>query len=341
MMIKKSILNVFFIVFLVTLGTSFNSCQKEGVFSPKQKISNIYADLTFSKIYWDPETNQYEIKEETIPKQIVQGWTWDKNKLSKIDYWDAYFWGWDYDKKFTNEIWKTDRYFYKNNRLTKIEHDRGFFTNVLYSGSKYNRMESYDCNQNLWLAIDFTYSNNKISKIIVEYTYEYFWDLKTEYKLLSTIFPKSIISKVAKKSEKTRKAKKTESMIFVVNYTYNGDNVNEMAVEIDWGGGEIDKVISDFVSHDTKSNPFYKRMGVIVDEDFGFFGFGTMFVSSKNNPLEIKIKYSEIYGGDSDDYEGTQKYTYTYNKDFPTEVIQVFTFDDDEPWTNKIFYEYK
>jgi len=333
-MTKKTIINGVLIVLLLALCVSFNACEKDGVFKPKQKISKIFADFKDYSYEWNEEIGEYEITEILYPKQLVQDWTWDKNKLGKIDFWGFYF-RWD-DEIPTPMIYSTDRYFYEKNKLVRIEQDQGFYSEISYKGSKIEKLESYDGGRKLWQIMDFTYEKNKISKILITiYPSDYAKNI--EGKFLATFLPKEFVSKIVKKTEKNRSKKSIESITFTVNYTYTGDNVKEMIITYNEEGYQF-QFNANYISYDTKHNPLYKKLGVDIDEEFMF---GNSIVSSKNNPLEAKYVYTEI--DEEDSYNSTAKYqfTYTYNKDFPT-VTEIKIIDEDgDIYTEKVYYEYQ
>jgi len=131
---------------LLILCASFNSCQKDQAYNPEQKIKKIYImrDIFSPKILW-------------------QEWTWDENKLMRIDYYPD-----------DNSLSATEYYTYEENKLIKVEDSEGYFQ-ISYTGFKYNKIEYFKKDDNLLIASwDFSYRNNKVSKIILTYDYS-FW----------------------------------------------------------------------------------------------------------------------------------------------------------------------
>ena len=131
---------------LLILCALFNSCQKDQAYNPEQKIKKIYImrDIFSPKILW-------------------QEWTWDENKLMRIDYYPD-----------DNSLSATEYYTYEENKLIKVEDSEGYFQ-ISYTGFKYNKIEYFKKDDNLLIASwDFSYRNNKVSKIILTYDYS-FW----------------------------------------------------------------------------------------------------------------------------------------------------------------------
>jgi len=332
-MTKKTIIYAVLLVSLLTLCVSFYSCEKDGVFNPKQKISRVYEDLSFYSVV---------LHEEIIyPKQLVQDWTWDKNKLNKINFWGfSSHWG----EEPTLRIWNTDRYFYEKNKLVRIEQDGGYCSKIFYNGSKLDKIKSYNREQELWQTMSFFYDKNKITRIKIEVIPSY-WDKKMEKKLLSTFIPKEFVSKIVEKSEKNR-SKDANAIIYNVAYTYNGDNIDKTVFVCDARGYEMNTIIN-YISYDNKNNPLYKKMKEIdIEEEMHL---GTSVVSPKNNPLEVKVNSTKTYNGVVINEEIIKcTYTYTYSKDYPIVIEAKMIYeddeyddDDDDVEITKRYFEYK
>ena len=336
-MTKKGIIKTAGLALLLTFCVSFYSCEKEGVFNPKQKISKVFTDVVTFNYEWDEETGEYIRKEFVYPKQLIQAWTWNDKKLDKIDFWGFYFSGWGDEWVFETELVKTDRYVYENDRLAKIDHGDGYFSIISYDGSKYKRLESYDDENNLLVYMDFIYDKNKISRIMIEEMWGGFIiDKNAELKLLATFIPKEFASKMVKKNEKNRNTKGINSVIYVFDYTYNGDNIKEIGVEMNYGTDDRMTGTINYVAYDNKNNPFYRKLEFDIDTEFEF---GIAAVTSKNNPLEIHAIYFE--DDDPEPYELSMLSKYSYSKNYPVEVEQIMTFNSLQSPTNKIYYEYK
>ena len=337
-MTQKTIFKTLSVVLLLTLCVSFYSCEKEGVFNPKQKISKIYADFERTITVWDPETGEYTYKHLSFPKQMVQQWRWDDNQLSKIDFWSFYFW-WE-DEILEPRLWGTDHYYYENNRLVRINSEDGYTAKITYDGDKYKKMEFFNDYDDIWLIMNYVYEHNKISQVKIEVNWNE-WKKETETKILSTFLPKEMVYRMVQKSEKKKSTKSINTDIYTINYTYTGNNIKEMILENIDNYGDMYRITANYLLYDTKQNPFYKKVESGLE---GEFMFGSTVVSSKNNPLEVRFTEYEEYHGASYTERTTYKYTYVYNKNYPIE-IQVQTIwedeEDEDIEVNKIYYEYQ
>jgi len=322
---KKNIFTTTIMMALLAGIVAFQSCQKEGKYNPEQKISKIYEDVYEYVSFWNEEMETWDERQEVkYPKQLTEEWIWKDDKLSEINYyWYIYY---------NNDIMmflSTDYYFYKNGRLDKIEHDEeSDYTKITYNGSKYDKFEHFS-DDILWFSAEFSYENDKISKIVVEQKHIPIYGVPKRDPL-SSFIPKEFISIMnddLKKNEKGAKWEET-SRKQTVYYTYNGDNIKEMKVEIDrFYGYEIFETrtwVFNYLSYDNKQNPFYKK----TDMNFWEIDYYNVnYVTSKNNPLEVSIEFQR-----SPDII----YSYKYENDFPVEVEE-----KQDTYTFKTYYEYK
>jgi hypothetical protein len=311
-MTKKTIFNGVLLAFLLTLGVSFNSCQKEGVYNPKQKISKIYGEF---------------YREEG--KFLLQEWAWDKNLLGKIDYWGmAYEDGNEYP-----EIFYTDRFFYEKSRVIKVDHGDGFYSKIYYSGSNYDKLETFDSSGGKVMSANYTYKNNKVSNISLTLKIGDFFEKPIQIRLLSFFLPKELISRTFKSIENIGKSKGVDEVNFILDYTYKGDNIKEITVKNSFMGINFATSTVTYVSHDKKQNPFFKKFQMVFLSEISF---GMVSIESKNNPLEVTTTYQD----DLEIETRTVKFSYTYDGNFPITVTESQIIFD-ELIQSKHVYEYK
>jgi len=311
-MTKKTIFSGFLYVLLLTLCVSFNSCQKEGVYNPKQKICKIYTEV-----------------EDWEGKFLLQEWTWDKDLLIKIDNWGLTF----EDGEDYPEIYGTDHFYYEKKRLIKIDHGDGFYSKISYNGSDYDKMETFDNSGSIVMSASYTYKNNKVSNISLTLKTEGVFEKTVQAKLFSFFLPKELISKTFKSFENTKKSNGIDEMNINLDYTFHGDNIKVIDVLYSYMGINFATAKVTYVSHDTKQNPFYKKFQMVVVPNAGI---GMVNLESKNNPLEVVTTYSEELEIETI----TVKFSYTYDGDFPVELTEsqkIFGMEI----TTKLYYDYK
>jgi hypothetical protein len=296
---KKMFVKALFALALLNVCVSFYSCEKEN-FNPKQKIKKIYYEML-----------------PYYPKRLVQEWTWEKNKLASISYISG------------ESIANTEYYTYDKNKLIKVEDDEGYFQ-ITYDGAKYKRIEYNRKGGNISASWDFSYytTSNKISTII--FTEYLNFDKKIETGFCSTLIPKEFISIIDEKLAKKSAKKSGEPFICTFKYAYKGDNIKKMTVEQE-DSGELFTITTMYNSYDSMLNPYYKYVGLAEEQ------IATFFVTSKNNPLEVRIIRSEDY-----ERETLIEYFYKYEKKFPVEIDITRTIvDDNISYSYKEYYEYQ
>jgi hypothetical protein len=286
---KKYLLKATILPLSLSLILGITSCKKDGVYHPKKKISKIFSQSGGSKT-------------------LSSTWTWDKNKLSKIDYGNGFY------RKFE----------YENKRMSKILDSDGDYQKFIYDGSKISKVESY-VNNTLSSSYKFEHKGNKISKVTVEEYYNYEpYDSKSiagKMNILQFILPiepEDIVALNAQ--EKNRKATETDTYTYTIKW--KGDNIEEMVYE----SITDDKVytVTHKFTYDKKNNPFC-----------GFFTYGEVdpVGNSKNNVTKTSSTTST---NDFWDYE----FSYTYDKNYPKERTSVYR-SGSYTYTYVTFYEYE
>lgn len=308
MSMKK--MNYLSVLLIALMIMTFTSCDKDGVYNPKKKISRIFTSSGSSK-------------------QLVQTWTWDKNLLTKIDFGDNDFYRFEYEGK----------------RLSKILSSNGRSTiNYFYDGSKYDKVEEsykysveesyYSYSVSSLTTYKFTYDGSKISKITINYTststYDYHFGFKGdvpkhtfEQKLnpLQFILSEQTCKKIAqiKSAKEENKDSETYTSTYTIALTWDGNNVSkEVYEEID--EGEL-YTFTYAYTYDKEKNPYF---GLFIDD-----GYLMTDSFSKNNVVKIT-------GTSNDGEYGEMEYTYRYEDGFPIERMLI-----EDGYTYTTYYEYE
>jgi len=267
----------------VALCLLFVGCEKEGVYNPSKKIRRIYEQ---------PQSSM---------KQLSQEWTWDKNLLTKVDY-------------YNNQLNFTENYKYDDKkRIIKVEdYKYGDYYIVMYYNGVYSKIE-YFWDNILVESYSFTYENKKVSKIACTFFDDYISDKSNGF--ISQIIPKNIIEKVKENMQKYGAGTSTVTL----NIKYDGNNVSEIKTMKD---GFVER--TSFESYDSKTNPFYSS-----------FPLAGASVFSKNNPGKT---ISVIYEDESNMFATDLDYTYDGN--FPIVIVEKYTIGTVN-FRNTTFIEYK
>jgi len=284
------------VLLLLTICLLFNSCKKDETYNPERKIKKIY--------------NKYSDGH----KYLAQEWTWDNNKLVRIDYYPMN--GYD--------IYKTEYFTYEDEKLVKIQDNNGYYL-ISYTHSEYDNIDYYrNDDNNLILNCHFTYNNNKVSKIIFT-SYDFWYGKMGEGDFLSSLLSKDLISNIEQILLPST-GKSDFPTISTFSYKYDGNNIKEMKWEIN----EQQSITFIYKSYDKMQNPFYKYLGLMYHLE----QYNVKMVASKNNLLEVNIIDSF-----EPDFLGITKYSYKYDDDFPIEVEAKTTNLPNDGF--KTYYEYE
>jgi hypothetical protein len=281
---------LFATITLILSMICLTSCKKDGVYNPKKKISKIF----------------YQYSGGT--KQLNETWTWDKNKLSKIDYGSGYYERFEYDK----------------NQISKIIDSDGDYQKFTYDGSKINKIEFYYGNT-LYEAYKFEHNGNKISKITIEeYDYDDYEYASKSIKnskrnILRFILPEQFCEKIEKSLSQKKNRKAMETYTTTLKLTWKGNNVEEIVYE-DMYDNELYAETSKY-TYDKKKNPFDGLLSEIEDS------------FSKNNVTKMTTT-------DTDNNYWEYEYSYSYDGNFPKEVTQIYR-SGSYTNTSMTYYEYE
>ncbi len=284
---------------IITVGLlttiSFMSCKdKDGVYKPKEKISKIY----YEDIRHYPDT----IKTDTTQKkELLEVWKWNKNKLTHIE------------KKGSG--WAMD-FVYDGKQVIKIESGESVFNFIYDSKDLLEKIEALDENGLLQLNVLVSArSNDKITKLTYQ-NYSYTKSLKQRtvlFEKLQTIMNIMVAGNFGEDMHKNmvddaKRSKATTITTTVVDLAYEGNNVGKET----WTYENVDTTITFVYTYDTKVNPFYRALNLLIGVD-------------KENPSIIPTSENNILTFyNQKDPKKVTKYEYKYDsKDFPTERLQI------------------
>ena len=270
---------------VISMGT-FNSCKKDGVYNPKKKISRTF--------------------EQSYGEELRQFFTWDKNKLSKINYGDGSFSVFEYNK----------------NQVSKIIESNGDYITFTYDGSKINKMEHFHKGK-LKLVNRFEHSGNKITKMTAEgYDDDDDYMKSKKNDILNFILPVRIDENTKVANHKSHKKNKKATMTSATRkYTWKGNNVVQLDFEQILNDGEVHTATLKF-TYDKMNNPFY---GLLYN-----------FEMSKNNIT--KTTHIDNYGNY---YEFEYSYFYDNIIPFPIECRSTLRYDNSTYASTTTYYEYE
>ena len=293
-MSKLKIITVVALVAVMSAGT-FNACKKDGVYNPKKKISKMY----------DEDFNGEKVLSET--------WTWDGNKLARIDYPNGDFNVFEYDK----------------DRLINITDKNGNYQKYIYDGSKIDKIQEWSKDGSvLYMEYKFEHKGNKISKItsessIEDFDFEDFVYPETSSKSLKSnalrfVLPEQIANITSAELKNNIKSQKVLGKISIsIELTWKGNNIEKATLTNNSG---LNIPISIQLTYDNKSNPMY-----------GLFT-GETIVTSKNNVKKMTLTMAGIPITEID-------CSYEYEGNFPTKITTQTSGTDVETSVGHIEYK--
>ena len=289
----------------------FAACsEKEGVYNPKKKITNIYRA---SERIDSWNSDEGVVNDTNIqPKTLAETWTWDGNKLKKITYWETKI-----DPLGKADVSDVYNFYYDGKQLSKVESDgeRMLFT---YDGKKLKQAEIIDIEDNKTMAtFEFVHDGKKITKINV---------------LMRDIMPtlENANDMVAAIREAMPAGGAKATTTIPIELTWDGDNVSKMNANM-YGA-----TISVDYTFDNKNNPYQNSV-------FGFINAmeqpDGMIMFNKNNVTKTVMKMNLVFMNRVFEYS----FTYTYDGDWPlTQIAKQVDTDEDgnSSYTVTTWFEY-
>jgi hypothetical protein len=272
---------------------SFSSCEKEGIYNPKRKISKIYVEA------------------KTIEKYLVEEWSWDDNKLVKIEF----------PNRVNPEDDSYQLFEYDGNLISTVTNSDGTKIIFTYSGKELTNVK-YTFGDEILEDYEIIHSKNKISKIIITRNYDYLRNYDIKFSPLYFLFPRHIADVMQNKrmEDSSLKSISEFSKVTTITLTWDGNNPQKITEESMEYFGQYFLYLE--FNYDKNYSPF---SGFFLDEFYGL---------SKNNCTYIKSTNS----ANENVFETYNEYTFTSGSKFPIECYQHYSMNNSI--YIRTFYEY-
>lgn len=264
---------------VLAVACLFAACTKEGVYTPKEKISKVYESSSTTYSGGDYSNT------ETTAKHMTESWTWDGKLISSITTYDN-----------DGGIDGLTTFTYDGKQLTEIKQGTNV-SKLTYDGSKLQKIESYDGNE-LVSTATVTHDGKKIVKLEIE-SYD-----NGEKDAKAIAFMQTMMKVVMPVyTDNTAKMLSTVATKGSSKYT----------IDIEWDGKNVSKVNMVYgdesatltYTYDEMNNPYQGFLYAIADPaEYG----------SKNNVISETV--TAVYDGEPTSY--TTSYTYEYDGKWPT-----------------------
>lgn len=280
------------------------SCEKEGVFNPKRKISMIRAGES---------------------QQPIMEYVWDGNKLAYEKFYDP--------DGSINDVVLTPEY--DGNRIVRVNESDGSYAEYKYDG-KFLSEIVWHLNDGVSVSQGkVTHKNGKISEISMTGAPEY------NAKLMRRLFPKNVADKAFRMIKEHSNAKLWMELIY--RFEWTGDNVTKMSCEIkDPNDGTVMDFLTCTFEYDNMHNPTCCSWAEFSDQAnmLSTLAVGLDMNLSKNNFTKV-ITTMElvIWGGQTEQMTDTMTYTYEYDGKYPTKRVGTSVTGEFEGM-DVLYYEY-
>ena len=304
---KKTI----FTLAIVAMLAGICSCtkEKEGVYSPKQKIQSMY----FESKGLQGEEVFYE-----IPKYKSEAWTWVDDRLDRISYFEPMNNIDGENDQVSIELALTQLFTYdKNNRLTKSEilGVINMTADYTYDGDFLETLTiTEDFRQTL--AFRFNHTDKKITSIDMTMKEDMYIDNRAAKQLMRTNPLRFVMGTEA--AERTMAATMEYTKLMAQRGCTKGETT--VTLKVEWDGDNISKISGSSMGesmvltykYDNKNNPYYGLFDIV---SFASENVSLFLPLSRHNITSV----TETFVEDGEEESHTSNYTYTYNgKDYPT-----------------------
>ena len=262
----------------------FASCDKDGMYNPLKKISKI----TY--------TNTYIGANEAVSFTREQTWTWDKNQLQKIVYYDS-------EDQYT---WTEEFSYNKNGRLVRVEDkENATYTTYEYEGDRLDKVICYEENFREY-EYHFKYEGDRVSEIEYWEFADYYSIKKENYSNplafvcspeIATLTQK-VVDNIAEAAE-NQPRHKMDVDITTISLEWDGDNVSRMIYTYPLYNERYEYLLT----YDNKLNPF---AGFFALDFEGAYDYDYVYKNANNIVSMTSV-------GDT----WKREYTYTYKGRYP------------------------
>lgn len=210
------------------LATAITSCNKDGVYNPKEKIDKIYVDAGSGKY-------------------LSEDWTWDNKQLKTINYYDS-----------DGTINHTETFTYSDNRLSQVDNQE-YGETVKYTYDKRHLHQASFYNNNvLYMTCLFEYADNKLSDIKVTTTIaDKSLNTTGAANPLNYVLPKQSLEFI---KNVLNENPARGSVSFEIDFAWDGNNISEIEIELD------EHTALYAFEYDDKLNPFRNFLGSDLEE---------------------------------------------------------------------------
>ncbi len=288
---KKNLL----IAAIALMAVAFVSCQKDGVYKPKQRIDKITRSWESTDVYSDA-SGQHEDKTKADP-WVCEQWAWgDKTVESRT---------------FTSRIWNLTGVSYASEKTTYSYDDKNRITGAQYGDHKieytYNDDKKFSkITVNDGANLESTVEINYDGKVVNSLKVTRFYPAKKCEAALAMVLPRQIVDVICNDSDEEIVAKDTRTVVTDITIEWDGKNIVKMDAKSDDA-----TTVTTTYEYDGKLNPyagFYCGTGVSAE------------MYSKNNIIKTTRTSKTVQGNTTITTETVETVEYEYDGKSPSTV---------------------
>ena len=306
--------NLLFVATAILLALAFTSCEKDGQYKPKERISKVYRSYSSEK-------------------RLACTWTWNDDKLSRIDYYTPN----------GEQIWSENFYYDNKNRIEKVEvPETNEIVEYKYEGNKLAGL-SYYCEEDLVQTASISYGKGKMSKMDM-----IVYDTRYPEKSRLSLIPKEIKNAISPKNSNIDYAVTVELTWDGDNISQNKITSTTSGTGAGFNGDYYTYEYSRTATveynytYDNKINPLKGlwNLNSMIDEEYVI----SVHLFSKNNMTSSTYTFTEtetnITTGETetDSYTHGINYSIAYDGKYPTEIMET---EQGDSFTITTYYEYE
>ena len=277
-----------FILIIAVICSVMVSCNKEGRYNPKKKISQVSFCLSEKDEMWNGH-EWVTTREYSNPEYVGQVWNWKGNQLESVDFYEA-----------DGQLMANYHFVYKNAKITTIECNGGESRyEFVYKNGLLTTMEFYS-GSTCDFVYEYTYSKGKIQKIV-------FTPLSGKSAVTQELLPVELLAGLPPLPDEDEKALRDDKREYY--FYWDGDNVEQLAFR--QGSYAADY----YFTYDKMLNPL---RGVKLDQVASQLFYASFPLTMSKNNISRCIVESN---GGTDVYD----HAYTYDGKYPVVMTWIST----------------
>jgi len=279
---------------IALMAVAFVSCQKDGVYKPKQRIAKITKGWTTTTVY---ETADGSRKEETVVDPFVSSvWNWGDKTLESVVNTSRHTTIGGVEFVDTKTTYTYD----DKNRITGMAYGDHVIEYAYNDDKKMSKITVRDGNE-LESTIEFGYDGKVVASMVITSYYDY----KKCSEAWEMVLPRQIV-KSLNMAHNDIQSKDVHTEVTNLTIEWDGKNISQIV------STEENTTVTTMYEYDGKTNPYLGMYGNINNGEVSFM--------SKNNVIKATNTRVTKENNTSTEVKTVDEYSYEYDGKYPTSV---------------------